>query len=381
MALPTPTNTWTISPNNTIYTNGSTNTDSDGRRRDIADFLGTFVSQLIILGGGDIVCVGSSDGVSTSTTGTNYWVAGSTNFRQSIYNATSPYNVYPATWVILALGSGPGAPQIAITVGQSDGSYYSLRYFSMYYSPSGAFAFPGTVYDRPVASVDEILLGYWDCKSNSGGIFNQDNLGIVNTNNSFTSYTQQIHVGLGRSPAGAVTSFYAVTYHSFFPSFIIWFGGLDNAVATTTGSPRNWTTAKACFQSGSLSQRNLVGPYGDGAGLMIRSTYEPNGLRAVMPSTQNFDGQGNSTNYQGVAYNPVIYNAVPDLETGLLPVLPIGAYSHNYKGIKGLFSDIWWGASNGNANVYPASGPVEFIQVNDVILPWDTAVALPLFTG
>ena len=380
MALPTPTNTWLISPNNAVYTNGSNNTDSDGRRKDIADFLGTLVTQLIVLGAGSVVCKGSSDGVSTSTTGVNYWVSGSPNFRTSVYNATNQYGSGSvATWVVFSLGSGAGAPQIAITLGQSSGNTYDPRYFSMYYSPSAGFTLPSTAYDRPTAG-DEVQLAYWNCLSNWGGLFNQDNLGIVNTGNSFTSYTQQIHVGLGTF-GGQPVSFYAVSYHSFFPGFVLWFGGLDNAVVTTTGSPRNWTTAKACFTSGNLAQKNLVGPYGDAAGLQIRSTYEPNGLRAVMPSTQNFDAAGNSTNYQGVAYNPVVYNAVPDLETGLLPVMPIGAYSHNYKGIKGLFSDIWWGASNGNANVYPASGSVEFIQVNDVIFPWNTMVASPLFTG
>ena len=384
MALPTPMNTWSISANNTVFTNGANNTDYNGRIKDIADYLGTLATELLTLGGGQVVCVGSSDGVANisppTLNGFNYWTPGSTNLRNSIYSCVTGYGP-PAVWIILQLGSSAGSPQVAITVGQNAGGPYDPRFFSMYYSPSGAFAAPATQNDRPVAALDEVLLGFWHLNTNNGGLFNQDGLGIVNSSNSFTSYTQQIHVGLGFSPAGPPVSFYAVTYHSFFPSFVIWFGGLDNAVVTTTASPRDWTTAKACFQSGNLAQRNLVGPYGDGAGLMIRSTYEPTGIRAVMPSVQNFDSSTNGSNYQTVAYNPVIYNAIADLETGLLPVLPIGAYSHNYKGIKGLFSDIWWGASNGNANVYPASGPVEFIQVNDVILPWSVSAASPLFTG
>ena len=377
MALPTPTNTWSISENNTVFTNGANNTDYQGRYRDIADYLGTMVTELIALGAGQVVCVGSSDGTTTSLAGVNYWVSGSSNFRQLFFLASQGYGGQPSAWVILQLGSAIGSPQVAITATESPNPGNTPYYFSIWYSPTGTFAFPVSVYARPVAGDEQKLAEF--IISGSGGLFNQDNLGIVNIGNSFTSYTQQIHVGLGFN-TGVPVSFYAVTYHSFFPGFVIWFGPLDNPVVTTTGSGRNWATARACFMSGNLAQRNLVGPYGDGSGLQIRSTYEPNGLRAVMPSTQNFDIGTNGSNYQSVAYNPIVYNAIADLDTGFLPVMPIGAYSHNFKGIKGTFSDIWWGASNGNANVYPISGPVEFIQVNDVIFPWSTTATYPLFT-
>jgi hypothetical protein len=223
-------------------------------------------------------------------------------------------------------------------------------------------------------------MSYFQFDNYYGGLFNQDNLGIVNNANSFTSYTQQIHVGLGVDGAGGPTSFWAVSYHAFFPGFLIWFGGLDNGLVGTIAPFRDWSTSKACFVSGNFSQRNLVGAYGDGAGVQLRSTYQSTGLRAVMPSTQNFDNGTNGSNYQSVAYNPVIYNSTPDFDSGLLPVLPIGAYSHAYKGIKGLISDVWFGASNGNANVYPSTGPIQFIQVNDCIFPWNVTAPSPLFT-
>jgi len=381
MSLPTPTNTWTISANNTQLTNGATNTDSNGRRRDIADFLGVLVSQLITLGGAGISCVGSSDGVTNSPgagpptlNATNLWVPGSTDFRNTIQNLTAYSFSINAVWCILQFGVG----QIAFAVSSDASGGNPPHIWSIYWSPAGLFAAPVNRFWRPVAP-DEQVMSYWDTTS-SGGIFNQDTLGIVNTANSYTSYTQQIHVGLGVDGAGGPTSFWAVSYHAFFPGFLIWFGGLDNGLVGTIAPFRDWSAAKACFTSGNFAQRNLVGPYGDAAGLQLRSTYQPNGLRAVMPSTQNFDNGTNGSNYQSVAYNPVIYNSTPDFDSGLLPVLPIGAYSHDYKGIKGLLSDVWFGASQGNANVYPASGPIQFVQINDCIFPWNVAASAPLFT-
>lgn len=164
MALPTPTNTWSISANNTVYTNGANNTDSDGRRRDIADFLGTMVTQLITLGAGDIVCVGSSDGVTNvspvTLNGTNLWLSGSTDFRASIYNHTSnSYSTLNSVWVILQLGSSAGSPQVLIAIANTGSNYSDPRYFYMWYSPTGAFGVPLAAWDRPTA-VDEVLVGF-----------------------------------------------------------------------------------------------------------------------------------------------------------------------------------------------------------------------------
>lgn len=371
MSLPIPAKSWLISANNSSLTNGVTNTDSIGRKRDVADFFGVLATELITLGA--LTVVGSSDGVSNvspPTLGpTNYWLPGSTNFRDAVFQALGPsyIGVQPCPWLILQLGAG----QLAFTLGHNDP--ITGRNFVVYWSPAGLFTAPADPNHRPEASDEQKLV---TCQCSDNNLFNQDSLGIINSSNAYASYTQQIHVVLANDLSG----FWAVSYRAFQPAFFMWFGGLSNPITTTTGTGNDWATAKAMFVSGNLTQRQIVGPYGDTLGYQMRSTYEPNGIRAVMPCGPNFDGNGNPTTYQGVAYNPLIFNAYVDLDTGLLPIFPIGAYSPTWKGIKGILTDVWWGASNGNANVYPSSGPIEFVQINDVIVPWAISAPAPLFT-
>ena len=186
MALPVPVKTWLISPNNTLPTNGSSNTDYTGRSKDVADFFGTLITSLLSLGAGNIVVIGSSDGRSNIGSppifdGTNYWLPSTTNFRDSFYDLWNNGLWDKSIWIVLEMGS-PGADQIAISFTRQ---VFGTGAFEIYWSPSGAFAPPLNNTRRPEAP-DQVMLtySYASYVPSYGlvgyGIFNKDFQGIIN---------------------------------------------------------------------------------------------------------------------------------------------------------------------------------------------------------
>lgn len=366
MTLPK-TKTWLISPNNSVATNGANNNDYYNRIKDIADVLGTIVSQLISLAPASVHLVSSSDGVSNVnpanfSDSTNYWVSGSSSFRNTVVtHVNTAYSNPNALWAIIQFPTGQLCLSINIT-----GISSNVSQFQAYWT-TGTFSVPTDQYSRPTAS-PEYKVSQWQINSNYGGIFNQDNLGIVNVGCNYTNYTHKVHVGL----ANDYSSFYAVSFRSYIPDFAISFSDLTNPVT-------NWDVAKVMFTSGNLSVKQLIGPYYDSFGYQIRASLDTSGVKAVIPCIGNSDSQSNGSNYQLIAANPVIFNAIADNDTGNFPFYPVGIYSPTNHGIKGSLSDIWWGASNGNANTYPSTGAVEYIQANDLVFPWSGA-SVPEFT-
>lgn len=386
MPLPTPAKTWLISPNNTLPSN-TTITDSYGRGRDLADFWGVVVQRLLSLSGSLITVRGSSDGTNNASAsptmnGTNFWTNASTNFRSGVLNGFTTSTVN-SVWIVLRFGTG--GSELALTFfGGGQTTTFPNRRFLAYYSASGAFVAPVNNQSRPTAPDEVLVFGRGNIGGNGGvdwfnnpqtaGIYNQDNLGIINTANSYLNYTQQVHVGL----ASDLSGFYAVSFRAQAPALIVWFGTLQNAV-TNTGS-FNWSTAKVFFMSGNQTFAQFGGIFNAGwnIGYQARSNLDTAGVLLVPAAIPNLSGNTAAANYGTVALNSIMYNATVDLDTNEFPISPISLYSPVRFGLKGLLTDLWFGPANGNTYTYPASAPTapNFFQANDFIFPWDGATQI-----
>jgi hypothetical protein len=368
MGLPPFAKTWYFSPNNQLLTNGTSNSDYGGRFKDVADFLGTVVTQVLALAaanGISVTCLGSSDGglgnVTAPLDGVNRWVSGSSTFRTSVTNAIN--NTGNSSWVVLAFPDG-----ILMMCFWRDNNA-----FAAYWADAGVYIPPTTTTDRPTLSIlggSESLVCYFSLSAYPhyyGGAFNQENDGIVNANCSYSNYTQSVQIAL----AGDGSGFWAISFRDNVPAQVLWFGGLNNPVT-------NWDTAKLMFISGIPTVSQLCGVF-SAWGAHIRASLDTTGVDAVIPAIITNTGINNG-NYQYLAMNPVTQNGIADTDTGAYPILPIGIYSPSKYGIKGTLTDLWWGAAGGNQYTYPDSPLIalQFVQAYDLIFPWDGLTA-PLF--
>lgn len=388
MPLPTPAKTWLISPNNTLTSN-TTTTDSYGRGRDIADFWGVVVQRLLSLSSNSITVRGSSDGTTNispiTMNGVNLWTNASTNLRSGVLGGFTTTTVN-SVWIVLRFGTG--GPELALSfVGGSSSPVPSFpnRRFVAYYSPSGAFIAPANSQSRPTATDEVLIFGRGNGFSNNGvdwynnpqtaGVYNQNNLGIINTSNSYANYTQQVHVGL----ASDLSGFYAVSYRAQVPALMVWFGTLQNAI-TNSGS-FNWSTAKVFFMSGDQTFAQFGGIYNQGwnIGYQARSNLDTAGVLFMPAAIPNLSGSTAAGNFETVALNSIMFNGSGvDLDTNEFPISPISLYSPVRFGLKGILTDLWFGPSGGNTYTYPSSAPTapNFFQANNFIFPWDGATQI-----
>ena len=369
MPLPTLSKTWVISPNNSLPTNGTSNTDSIGRQKDIADFLGTVVTQLIALSGGLVTCVGSSDGVtnvsSPTLNATNLWTSGSTDFRngvQGVFNGSG--SIVNTPWVVLDFPEG----QLMMCFHQS------ASVFVVGWSETKVYVAPASATNRPTA-VDEAVLQVWTSTYYTNlGMWNQDTLGITNSANSYSSYTQQVQVGLTSDALG----FYAVSFRANVPAFVIWFGKLQSPIVGTLPGSYDWTDAYVMMMSGNQNVRQVCGPQYDASGYQPRASYDTNAARFVVPCIASGNTSTFSGNYDSWPGNAYQYSGSADADTGTYTLAPIGLYSPTRSGIKGVLTDLWWGPGGGSTYTYPASAPLapEFFQANDLVFPWDATTTI-----
>lgn len=367
MALPVPVKTWLISPNNTLPSNVGP-ADPQGRARDLADFFGTVVTQLLALSATlptPITVAGSSDGTSNTSPPTipsaNYWVPGSAVFKQNLYDYFGSGSA-SSLWVVLQFGPS----QLAFCFERAT-SQFTARW-----SETGAFVAPVASNLRPTA-IDEVLLFYTSAGFfGTYGNFNMDGQGIINSSNSYLNYAQQVQIGL----ANDLSCFYVVSYRSQAVAQIIWFGTMQNAVIAP---PYDWSAAKVMFMSGNLRFRQYGGQYSEstGNGWQPRATLDSNGvflLPPVIPNNGfNSGGGGGGVVYQDVPLNALMFNGTVDLDTNAFPLSNVSVYSPARYGLKGVLTDVWFGPANGNTYTYPASAPLapDLFQANDLVLPWD----------
>jgi len=68
-----------------------------------------------------------------------------------------------------------------------------------------------------------------------------------------------------------------------------------------------------------------------------------------------------------------------DLDSGFFPFFPIGLFSDaaGSRGRLGALTDIWWGSTSpATGDHYPGDASRQFVQVGDLILPWDGGIAM-----
>ena len=88
----------------------------------------------------------------------------------------------------------------------------------------------------------------------------------------------------------------------------------------------------------------------------------------------NFTGEGDSANLIGEIMT------FADEDTLEWPIAAMGVYfsTIGHRGHRGEVFDMWWGSTaRVTGDCYPGSGTtLQFIQIGDIILPWDQATAL-----
>lgn len=96
--------------------------------------------------------------------------------------------------------------------------------------------------------------------------------------------------------------------------------------------------------------------------------------RSVYPGTHNDEFFMYMTSIGSIAALGQI-QTVPDDDSGDYPVSAIGLASGTpatYGPRRGALDDIWWGSTAiSSGDTYPASGSKDFVQLGDLVLPWN----------
>lgn len=360
MSLPTPVGTWGVTPNIPLTSDGPLPGDYVLRVRDVAQMFGIIVDTLLSSSGGLVTHAGSSDGTATSAlTGTpftpsggaNLWTQSNTTLRTSFrsYMDSAPAI---APWVVLNFPDG----QLMMGI---EGTGYGAV-FRVVWSPGGLFQNPVSTYALPAASDQKLLhssgFGFYF----NYGIFNQDNLGIINNGQSYSNYSHKVQVGI----TADAKSFYVLGFRDNAPSFYMFLGNLTTSAALAAAS--DWDIAKVFFLGVSPTISQLVQRNYYNSGWIPTSSLDT-AVCAVLPTI------GFATGYGG--FRSIQFSNLPDTDSGLYDMYPLGLYSYTYNGFKGQINDLWWGQIGGSLSEYPSAGPLQFVQVGDVVFPWAGAIA------
>lgn len=392
MALPTPSKTYTASANNYITSNGPLPSQFLPRLYDIASLLCMLSTRLITNG----FATHHASSVPTtrpaysgSPTGVNVWdvddptmAAGIDSFGDALvatgYSASfsgqwTTIGSYSA-WIVLDL----------VAVGQLCIGFYSpwatngnAGGFKVSYSPGSLFG--ATIsglgnLDIPTAVDEKILYNsaiqpYYG--SDFGG-FNNDNQGIINTAQNRGSYNLQVQVVTADDNSGFWIGAFRDNACAQFMYFSL---GIENPV-----TPTPWSTCPIFYIDNAPVFSRIV------------ENNSTSFLTAAFNSPSNssvgwtFGGAALYSRTQYCRWNPSV-----DDDVGEYVILPVPFYAFSpaeigyptgrYTGLKGLIRDMWVGQTQTSPAVYPATGPIELVQVADFILPWDTSAAAPLFIG
>lgn len=370
MALPTPVKSYIVSPNNLMVTVQPNQQPWADRIRDIAKWLSIATTQLLAIAPG-YSHVGSCDSTTLSPiggSGLNLWDPGIGNiasfgdFLYRWYNYLSGPPMAP--WIVMGL---PGGAQICIGFERDSPTG---NHFRVLYSASGAFANPVSGYYLPQAADQRVI-----CDSVFGysqvGVFNEDGQGITNSNANRSSYNQQIQVMAATDGSGfAMFSFVdnAMGFGLFFST------GLEQPVSATWSgvAPNDLPIMLATVYP---TVRRIV--YYNAIGIAPTTPGVSWALGGTVLGACNTGGDLSFT-------RPVTWNVLPDSDVSAFGVYPIPIYGYsstgNQTGLKGVLRDIWWGQALGSCTLYPVSGPPQFVQLGDIIVPWQSAT-LPLFAG
>ena len=365
MSLPTPTKTYSASPNNLLTTNGPLPGDYADRVKDIADWLTIATTQLIALSVG-FTHVASCDSASTSLIGAggpNLWhpsIGDVPAFRTMLYKWVNDYTLIGnAPWIVLLLSSGA---QLCIGF-----QYTSGNYFRVVYSETAAFLDPIGAGYMPEATDGKLLysasFGY-----SQHAAFNEDSQGVVNSAQDHSSYNEQIQV----VAADDATGFNLFSFRDNFANFTIMFSeGLEqpvNGVWTGAACPTCVVTARP-----TVARLVRGANYLTALPTTIGVTWTTSG--ALLYAWNPSDGNNPRT---------VTWSALSDSDVSGFDLYPIPVYAVSstttQTGTKGVWRDAWWGQAGGSCNLYPSVAPTEFVQLGDVVVPWAGSTE-PLFAA
>jgi hypothetical protein len=395
MALPTPSVAYTASANNYITSNGPLPSQWQNRSYDIANMLCTLTTRLIQSG---FAIHYASSVPNARSTVNNLWdiddpamAAGISQFGNTLINAAITYgsNIWQPSpgytyisWIVLDLTQGG---QLCIGFYFPSPLDINRSGFKISYSPSSDFgsSIPGLTDLQIPTAIDEIKLydnGFApiDASSPYGitnywrAIFDNDYQGILNTAQNRGNYNLQVQV----VTANDNSAFWMAAFRDNDCAQFMYFSfGLENPV---TNVP--WNTCPIFYiDRGPIFSRIVEN---NSTSLLKAAFTTPS------PSSTGwtFGGAALYSRNQYCRYNPSIDDDVG--EYVILPVpffafspVSLGYPTGQYTGLKGLIKDMWVGQTQTSPAVYPATGPAELVQINDFILPWDTAAAAPLFIG
>jgi len=334
MSLPTLVKTYEVSPNNV---GGVTSASYyiDAQRTMFA------IKQALTGGDGNITTAPwlvsrSSDSVTAD--GSDNWGA----YTNVVFNSAGIAH----SWIVL---KQPGTKGYEICIDCSNGT--SANYFTMFWSPSGGFnagagGTDGTTTARPTASDEIAIFPFLSATQRwlgSLGAFNSKVHCVSSTDGDITTvwvmiathcafflrlevvpdgdWTDNVWIRFGYNGAGQ---------NQF---------NFDKFASVVSGYPWQWTWAQE-------------------SGVTFR----------LYPS---FEAIG--TTETALTY---INSGIPDDKSGDYFMGPIGLWGDQspYRGKRGNCTDIWWGQQNLNGSQYPDAGTLyQFVQIGDVILPWDSA--------
>lgn len=334
MALPTLTRSWTTRTNVAIPAAASY-AESNHR------WAWEWKRSMVTLGA---VVLGSSDATSAGMDSTDRWA----DWTKVLHGAGAH------SWVVLRFaGIGAKFEICWDLLGVNGGDYTGSL---LYVSPVNGFGAAnggtdGSVTSRPTAT-DEVR------------IFATGDWSLFGSNVILNAHRADFWVD-----ATGSFFYWARLYNS--DCIVFGFLGVPN------NPPAEWTS----------SPKWVVGSYG-GGGAANRGNWYNN---ARVFSQVNGTPAGTSVQALASFLTQETFNGAPissvqtfsaDLNAGWC-MLPVGIYDTNIyrRGRLGDMPDIWWGAETNvlTGDTYPADGSNQFIQLNQLILPWDGST--PVVTG
>jgi len=326
MAFPALDKTWQIASNLGCYASSVDGTATDSYQMyfyKLKNALCTFASNPWT--------VVSSCGYDYTTPPTRAWQTGAVDYwndQRCIGRQSEGVN---HSWIVLKQTGVAANFQVLINNGNVDG-----RYASMLVSPSVGFT-GGTTTNRPTAS-DEVAIvnspsTNWDWMPYNVAVFGnpcwlhvwQSSDGQVTRAVLYENQDcyEWIDIGKPKNPysSGWIDEWYAVVASSAWDYLTKYSGG--------GGGNRYKSTGITLYLTGEMWVNNW-------GGLRIP---QPDNLLANSP----------------------------------LNAYPVGLMSMDfpYRGVKGELYDLWWGISGGDKTIYPNDGSRAFVQLIDLILPWD----------
>jgi hypothetical protein len=323
MALPVLQKTWIFSENNTIGTGGPF-VGYGALMFAWKTFLTTGLSPWVVVLSSDAATAGASD----------LWInAAACNTHHDPGN--------PHSWIVLQNDAISPGFQMCVNLERNGGG--ALTIMDVFFSEAAGFT-GGTINDRPTAT-DEV-----SAHSSTG-------LGRHNWTDAVDLTVNPAQLHMQRSDDGTITRWW-IFVNGYCPCFY--------TIEEPKDAVPSWSIpwcAVAC-----------VDWY---AATNYRPTYAYlNDIKTN--TTSRADGVGQVNLYltsEGAISSMLgqLQTSGNDLDGGAFPFFPIGLFSDaaGSRGRLGALTDIWWGSTfPGSGDHYPGDASRQFVQVDDLILPW-----------